>query len=358
MAALSWGLGHVTRDLPIIRYLLARGHEVTMATSGRALELLRHDAPDCRLVKLPDYPAPYSSGKTFLPKFALSLDRVLRAIARERRAARRLIERGGYDLLISDNRFNFYHPDVPCFFLSHQLKFAFPAPFEFLVPISGLYNGHYHRHFRRVIVPDYADPRRNLSGLLSHGFPVNRSRPYYAGILASVRRLDLPQDVDLFISVSGPEPQRTEFERIVRAQLHRLPPEWKVVVTLGKPGANGEPERIGNAQVHGFFGRERQQEMLNRARMVVSRSGYTTVMELAELGRKALMLPTPGQTEQEYLSRYYLEQGMFYSVKQWDLDLVRDLEIARRYPGVTWKCSTEESVRRLYDDLLRPILEK
>ena len=117
----------------------------------------------------------------------------------ERRVARKLIARGGYDLVISDNRFNFYHPDLPCIFLSHQLKFAFPDAVRFMIPLGGFFNGHFHKNFLRVIVPDYADEHRNLTGLMSHGFPVRRSRPYYAGIICSVRKLDVPEDVDLFI---------------------------------------------------------------------------------------------------------------------------------------------------------------
>ena len=356
--ALSWGLGHVTRDLPIIHSLLDHGHHVSVATSGRALQLLRQDAPQCDLVEFPDYPAPYSKRGFFVTKFAFNLNHLFLAIHRERAAARRLIDAGDYDLVISDNRFNFFHPDLPSFFISHQLKFAFPAPLQGLTLVSGFYNARYHRQYRRVIVPDYPDPHHCLSGILSHGFPVNLSRPYYAGVLASVRKLNLPRDIDLFISISGPEPQRTAFENLVRAQLPSLPRDWNVVVTLGKPGGPETPETLGNVTIHSFCGRPMQQEMLNRAKMVVARTGYTTVMELAELNTKALLIPTPGQTEQVYLGNLYRKLALFHCVSQRNLDLLRDIEIARTFPGITWDCSTADSVNRLYQDLFAPILDK
>ena len=96
--------------------------------------------------------------------------------------------------------------------------------------------------------------------------------------------------------------------------------------------------------------------MLNRAKMIVARTGYTTVMELAELKKKALLIPTPGQTEQEYLGWLYRQEKLFHCVSQYELDILRDVEIARKFPGVNWDCSTEKSVKRLYNDILAPIL--
>ena len=352
VSPLSWGLGHATRDLPIIRRFLELGHEVTIASSGRSLELLKHEVPGCRFLLLEDYPPPYTSSRWFILKFAKYVPRMLAAMRRERLAARELIERERFDLIVSDNRFGVRHEKVPSFFISHQLRFVAPWflwPFEV---VGEWFNRTSHRHFDRVIVPDVADERANLSGKLAHRlFWPGRGRYYYAGILSSTQRADTDEDVDVFITISGPEPQRTEFERIVMAQLDTLKSMGRVVITLGKPEVQEVTHPAANIEVHGFLKRDRQQEMMNRARMIVSRSGYTTVMEIAELGKKALFIPTPGQTEQIYLSRYYEKSGLFHSVGQYHLDLARDIERARQFPGLAGRHNSPANVERLFADL-------
>ncbi len=352
VAPLSWGLGHATRDLPIIRRFLALGHEVWILSSGRSLQLLRHEVPECTFVELPDYPSPYTKSRWFILKFAAIIPLMLLAIRRERREARKLIEREKFDLVISDNRFGVRHPGYPSFFISHQLRFAAPRllwPFQLL---AELFNRSHHRHFRRVIVPDVPDPRNNLAGKLAHGlYWPKKERYYYAGILSSTQKMDVPQDVDLFISISGPEPQRTEFERIIMDQMETLKSLGRVVIALGKPEDNQEQRPADNVEVYGFLDRQRQQEMMNRAKLIITRSGYTTVMEIAELGRKALLVPTPGQTEQEYLSQYYEKVGQFHSVSQYKLDIGRDMQRAMQYPGLAGEHDTEGNVDRLFEEL-------
>jgi len=179
---------------------------------------------------------------------------------------------------------------------------------------------------------------------------------FYAGVLASVARMDVPRDVDLFISISGPEVQRVGLERIILGQVRQvdLP---RIVITLGKPEVMDVRPLSDRITVYGFLDRAGQQEMMNRAHLVVCRSGYTTVMELAELGKKALLIPTPGQTEQEYLARYYAQRGFFHAVSQYNLDLVRDIEKARQTTGAPFACDTRANVERLYHDLFAPILD-
>jgi hypothetical protein len=168
--------------------------------------------------------------------------------------------------------------------------------------------------------------------------------------------MDVAEDVDVFISVSGPEPQRTELERIVLARVQECP-GGRIVVTLGKPEVK-ETRQIGERiTVHGYLDRAGQEEMMNRAKLTVCRSGYTTVMELAELGKKALFIPTPGQTEQEYLAWYYSRRGWFHSASQYRLDLPRDIERARAMEGLPFRADTRANVEKLYAEVFGPALE-
>jgi predicted glycosyltransferase len=67
-------------------------------------------------------------------------------------------------------------------------------------------------------------------------------------------------------------------------------------------------------------------------------------MELAELGKKALFVPTPGQTEQMYLAQRYKNLGWFHSVSQQELDLKRDTGTAASCSGIPHSFSTAETL--------------
>jgi len=66
---------------------------------------------------------------------------------------------------------------------------------------------------------------------------------------------------------------------------------------------------------------------------VISRSGYTTIMDLAVLEKKAYFIPTPGQNEQEYLAKRLTKLGIVPSCKQADFKLEKlgDIE---KYTGL------------------------
>jgi uncharacterized protein (TIGR00661 family) len=358
VSPLSWGLGHATRDLPIIRHFLARGHHVTVLGCGRAVSLLKHEVPQCDFMELEDYPTPYSSSRYFVPKFLAMAPTMWSAVAREGKVLRRrILKERSFDLILSDNRLNIRSPDIPSFIISHQLRFMTPPSLKALTFITEYFNHFYFQHFTRIIVPDFADPEKNLSGQLSHNMRwLKPEKIYYAGVLSSTARMDVARDIDVFFSISGPEPQRTQLEQIVMEHVKDLD-AGRIVITLGKPEHKGERQENGNTTVYGYLDRQGQQEIMNRAKLVVCRSGYTTVMELAELGKKALFIPTPGQTEQEYLGRYYAELGWFHSVSQYELDLRRDIAKAQAMTGVPFPSDTKANVERLYKDLFAPVLD-
>ncbi len=357
VSPLNWGLGHATRDIPIIGALLDHGHDVTVAACGNALLVVQQEFPEASFVEFPDYPAPYSRSQFFLPKLVASFPSLLHALADERMMAERIISRKKYDLVISDNRLGVYSAKVPSLFITHQLHFHFPLymyPVELLLlPI----NGYLHEKFDRVIVPDNPPGSTALAGKLSRpGVESTRRRVYFAGILASTRTLDVPRDLDHLILISGPEPQRTRLEEVLLPQVTSLP--GRTVVLLGSPGREGVRQVSPDCTVIGYASTAQKVELMNRAKCVVCRSGYTSMMELAELGKQyACFIPTPGQTEQEYLSAYYEDRGWFHSRDQSRLDLPRDLEVARRYSGFPAMPKTDENITRLYREVLSGYLE-
>lgn len=356
VSPLSWGLGHATRDIPVIRELRDRGHDITIAGTGRAFALLQAEFPGCRFIPLPDYPAPYSATRFFLPTFIAGIPKMVAAIARERREARRIIGEGRYDLVISDNRFEVTAPGTPTVFVSHQLRYALPGALRALEPVTQGFNAMFHRRYAAVVVPDNPPGPLSLTGRLSlPTWPTDRSRVHFAGILASVHREAEKTPIDYVVSISGPEPQRTLLEKILLPQLPRL--RGRKVVVLGRPEASGKYTLDAQTTVHPHLPRREMNRLLNAARFIITRSGYTTMMELAELGkRRALLIPTPGQTEQEYLSALYARKGWFHSVSQYQLDLAKDVEAAHQFRGFPVMPRTVENARRLYEDVLAPLL--
>ena len=344
----DWGLGHATRCLVLIRGLLDAGHSVAVLSYGRALALLRQElSGQCEFIELKDIPKPLSRRAAgFYIKMSLSLPWVFLTFRRERQTVARLCRQHRYDRIVSDSRFGVVHPEVPSFYLLHSLRQIIPGRPRRLEHMVELSQQRLLADARKVLVPDH--PQYRLAGDLCHGVDTSwKARVDYIGILSSVERQAAEPDIDTFISVSGAEPQRTLFERLVLQQAPRLP--GRVVVALGQPDAAVQTRHEGRLTVYSYLDRHQQQAFMNRARLVVTRSGYTTLMELAELGKPALLVPTVGQSEQEYLARYHEQQGHLHAVTQRCLDLPRDIERARGYAGLPAGPGTRASVARFLD---------
>jgi hypothetical protein len=282
---------------------------------------------------------------------------MLKAIAQEKENLDRMLNAESYDMIISDNRFGVYSENIPSFFISHQLRFSTPA---YLYPVelfSQYFNSRHHRHFKRVIVPDNPPGQDSLSGKLSlSNQPATNERVYYAGILSSVERREVKEDTDFLVSISGPEPQRTKLEEILLPQVPLLP--GKKTVLLGKPGEDVVRQPDAQTTVRSHASRSEMSDLMNRAKFIITRSGYTTMMEMAELGKtKALLIPTAGQTEQEYLSQYYMKKGWFYSRNQYCINLPLDVKTASAYQGFPPTSGSAANARRLYEEVLSPFLK-
>jgi len=339
----SWGMGHATRDIPLIGKMLDDGHEVTIAAYGRSLELLKRTLQDrCEYIELFDYPSPYTRSSFMIGKIMLYFPKILRAIKEEHRKASKIIHEGKFDRVISDARYGVYSKSVPSFFMAHQIRYIVPGRIFLGEVATELFNHNFHKKFGTIIIPDYE--KDSLSGDLSHNLRFKEGkRIEYIGIITDLKRKDVKQDVDYFISMSGPEPPRTVLEKKILSQIGQL--DGRIVMARGRPETMGI-DKLENVEMHEFLDRHEQENIMNRSRMIITRSGYTTMMELVALRKKALLIPTPGQTEQEYLSAYHNGLGTFYSVKQSKLSLGRDVEIAEKYSGFREQHSTEESVEK------------
>ena len=357
LSPLNWGLGHASRDVPVIRELLRHHHEVTIAAEGNALELLKKEFPTCNFINFPDYPLAYYQGRFFFARFTLHVPALVQAIAEEQRNLREILSRTRYDLIISDNRYGVYSDSIPSIQINHVTHQTFPF-IVWPIELVALYvNGSGFRKFDAIIIPDNPPGPLSLAGKLSRtGGTGIKNRVYYSGILASMPKVKTEKKIDYLILISGMEPQRTAFEKILLPRAKDLP--GRKVVLLGKPAENREADPGDDTIIYSSRSFTEKAELMSGSQFIICRSGYTTMMDLAEIGLKSgLFIPTPGQWEQEYLSAYYQRRGWFRSKSQSGVSLLRDVEQAQGYSGFPEMPGTEKNVQKLYQDLLSRYLE-
>jgi len=340
-AVCSWGLGHAVRDLPLMRRIIKERHQLTVIGKGRSLQFLKKELKsNCSYREIADYSLAYSERNFSVAKFVTRLPIYISEIVQEHSKIERLVKSHPCDRIISDSRFGVYERGIPSFFIFHQLRFIAPKRVKFFEMFTEGFNYLFKDNFDKFLIPDTKED--SLSGDLSHNLLYfKQSKIEYLGPLGDLEKKDLFSDIDYFISLSGPEPQRSVLEKKIMDQISSL--KGRIVVTLGKPEEEKTEYFSDNIQIFSCLNRKKQEEMMNRAKLIITRSGYTTLMELAFLGKKALFIPTPGQTEQIYLADYHMNKKNFYSVSQNKLNLVKDVEKAKKYKGLSLDFSPKEA---------------
>jgi uncharacterized protein (TIGR00661 family) len=341
----SWGLGHATRSLPVIRKLISENHHVTVISNGRSLEVLKKELGDnIPYIDIPDYPMLLSENtRQFLAKSMMYWPVFIKRIEDGLAQLQKILEKKPYDCIISDARYDMYSKKIPSFFISHQMRIMNPLQIQMFERAMERFNMFFFKRYVGVMVPDYKED--NLSGDLSHNLKrIDEDTIHYVGVLSDFTKRPLKKDIDYLISISGPEPQRSILEEKLASQVHELP--GNVVMTLGKAEKYSIVKKK-HLTTYSFVTKELREELLNKANLVVSRSGYSTIMDVAVVGTKALFIPTPGQIEQEYLSRYHNSLGTFYSVSQDVIDLKTDAKKAAEKTGITRDCDVKKTVENI-----------
>lgn len=360
VAPLDWGLGHATRCIPIIRYLLEKKCEVLIGADGRPLDLLKKEFPSLEFVRMPGYNISYPKNGSMALKIAAQIPKILSGIKGEHQLLKTIIKEKKIDAVISDNRFGLWSEEIPCVFITHQIMVKSPFGEKWIHSL----NKKYISKYAACWVPDQPPLSplltkkgsliAGLSGDLAHKFPL----PGNARFIGILSRFNIPLNLpskeqltaknSLLVILSGPEPQRTVFEKRVIDQLQNIPlgPLSKRKLTAFiVQGITEKKERrkiSEKAELVSYLTSEELQKEILASEIVLSRPGYSTVMDLAVLGKKAIFVPTPGQTEQEYLAKYFSDKKIAYSVAQKDFDFETALKESEKYSGFTGKYSGEE----------------
>jgi len=321
VAPLNWGLGHATRCIPIIRELRAQGAEVLLASDGRALQLLKKEFPNLTHLELPGYGIQYRS-KNIIINVLREIPTLLRAVYLENRLTQKFIKKYEIDGVISDNRMGCFSKKVPTVFITHQINLIVPS--KILQWFSRQLNYLFIKKYKSCWVPDVSGTP-NLSGILSHQTPLDK-KVKFIGALSRMQFYSREKKQDIIAVISGPEPQRTKLEKVFIEQAKNLP--YRCLVVQGKPEENTHYFIGKNIEVIACLTSENLNKAILGSDVFVGRSGYSSVMDLAKLGKPALFIPTPGQTEQEYLAELYAKSGIFHSQKQEEFDLKNGIEKA------------------------------
>jgi len=318
ISPLDWGIGHATRCVPVINELLKKNCNVIIASNGRSEEFLKKEYPLLKHISLNAYNIKYTkSGSSLVFKVVLQIPRILKAIVKEHHLLKRIVENNNINLIISDNRYGLWHKKVYSVFITHQLMIKMPVGFSFAEKIIHKIIGYFISKFDECWIPDYHDAD-NLSGDLSHKYK-NEKNNFFIGPLSRFSNTDLFKDniqkqIDILFLLSGPEPQRTIFETLIMNQVKNS--SYKVVIVRGVTEKCEEEKLNENTVMYSHLSTEKMSELIDETKIVVARSGYSTVMDLLVLNAIAVLVPTPGQTEQEYLAAYLVHKKLFYSISQ------------------------------------------
>ena len=339
ISPLDWGLGHATRCIPIIKELLINDCEVLIAACGVQAVLLKEEFPGLTFLDIKGYKITYSRNKKWLPfKLFGQLPGIFSTIRNEHRWLIKTIQEYKIDVVISDNRFGLYHSSVHCIYITHQLQIK--TGNRITDWLAQQLHYHYINKYTRCWVPDVAGGQ-DLAGELSHPKKLPATPVQYIGPLS---RFEIGKEeikYPFLVLISGPEPQRTIFEERVLKQLqnHKAP----VLFVRGLPG--NAPELTNSnplIEIHNHLSSSLLNKAILQSKIIICRSGYTTVMDLVKLNKKAVLVPTPGQKEQEYLADYLMKQNIFYCRQQKNFSLEFLEETLKSFPFKTIEINTSE----------------
>lgn len=318
IAPLDWGLGHATRCIPIIRFLLNHAHKVTIAGSGASLKLLKEEFPALTFYEIEPYAPEYPLGKNSMVwKMITQLPKFFQTIKKENQQVESIVEKEKIDLIISDNRYGCWSAKVPCAFITHQSNILMPKRFGWMQGLVRRRNRDYMEKFTHRWIPDFAGGNTISGELNTFSNDAEKSKFEFIGPLSRFKfQSNAILKYDVVAIFSGPEPQRSVFEKIVTAQLQKSNLRFCIV-----RGDFSAKEKKVSENVFNYLASEELENVIASSSVVIARSGYSTIMDLAVMEKKAILVPTPGQTEQEYLAKALSEKKIAVCVDQQSFDL-------------------------------------
>lgn len=314
-----------------------------LASDGVALHLLRAEFPNLKTFELPSYKIRYQSAN-MIWNIGKQLPRILWAIRRENFEVARLVQEHGIQGILSDNRYGCFNKNTNSVLLTHQLHIR--MPFKALTWPTNRALRLALNKFDTLWVPDVAEPP-GLAGVLSHGKPVHPD-VRYAGIITRMQHYEMEPEYDVAVVLSGPEPQRSILEQLLLEQAIEMP--HKFIIVQGQTHTKKHYYAADDVEVVSYLTTKDLNDVLMSSKVLVCRSGYSSIMDLAGLNKKAIVIPTPGQTEQEYLAASLAEQHLFVTQKQNAINLDQGIRQLTKTTGLRQGVYPTDSFKPLLKD--------
>lgn len=319
-----------------------------MAGNQRGITLMQQEFPQISTINIEGYNVFYHlSKKSFVWKIFRQIPKIIKHINAENRWLSRILKEHHFDIVISDNRFGLHNSSVYCIFITHQLHIKSGIN-KWADRIIQAFNYRYIKRFNECWVPDYAE-EINISGELSHGNLIPNN-VQYIGILSRFKKIVAEKKYDVLIILSGPEPSRTNWENklLLELQLYK----GRVCFVRGLPEVETSIRSGKNTDIYNHLSGQELNLAIEQSEWVICRSGYTSVMDLVTLRHKAILVPTPGQPEQEYLAKYLYQKKLFYTVAESKFSLIESVLQADKLPfDLNGFLETNKSFERVIEKL-------
>lgn len=335
ISPLDWGLGHASRLVPLIADLQNQGHFILLGTEPKTAAFLKNIFPDIPQIPLKGYGIKYGSGNNLTWTLLKQIPKIKLAIFREYYAVKKIIKEHKIDTIISDSRFGLRNKNTQNFIISHQLQIPYPKQLRFFGWLLNKTNQFLLNRFDLCLIPD--DEKHSFSGILSQNKAIKNQQ--FIGALSRfslISEIEVETQHDLVFIFSGPEPQRSIFEELVINQLKET--AYSALLISGQPEKSFSQQISPKIKKVAHLQDAEFAETLKQAKCVFSRSGYSSIMDYSALGLKQVVLiPTPAQTEQEYLAKKFSEANCCFTSKQQDFSLEESLEKVKSFDGFSAK---------------------
>jgi len=310
LSPLNWGLGHVTRTTPVIQQLLKQNNEVFICCDETQERFYRNYFPDLWYIPLEGYPFKFGGKGKWIFDLSRQLKNLNEFRKYELKKTHELALNFKPDLILSDQRFGFRNEAVKSCIISHQLNLQLPL----WAGLGKSMNRKQLNKFDEIWIPDLKGSI--LSGDLSK---TTSSKAHYIGCLSRFSFdggvIDEKEFAYLGI-ISGPEPYASQLFYELVDQFSRL--EDKTAIIAPSKMITGSVRKKGNCTVHTLPDKELMNYLFQSSETVVSRSGYSTLMDLTVMQNNAILIPTPGQSEQLYLAKLHGNHHKWKFINSWN----------------------------------------
>lgn len=270
ISPLNWGNGHATRMIPLITWLSAHA-SVTIGGNGRSLETLKKQFPELTFVTIPGVSIRLTN-KKWLNIILMMFQGPLFCWCNWRENKWLKQNSKQFDIVISDNRYGLYNSKVTSVLVTHQTA----PPFPYFKKLGHALVKRWLTRFDEVWIPDEEKFK------LTYGFwqPIdNNTIVRLIGWLSAWGAMEMEDKGYWLLLASGPEPGKSNFIQTIKS---KVDVELKI--------ADGA---VGNEL----------NKLVAQASGIIAKSGYSTIMDVLINNKRALLIPTPGQCEQEQLAR-------------------------------------------------------